>query len=101
MLTLSLFDHAPHLLATGSAVSILGAATGRAIGPTLAGWVFSLSTQYEVGTLGRQSYWILFLVLTIPPLCLVRRLAQTPVEEEKTKAGQYVFVDERTRLLPE
>lgn len=73
-MAMNAFDNAPHLLATGSAISLVGGAAGRAIGPALAGWIFSLSTQFEAGTLGRQAYWITYIGLTIPPVVLLRYL---------------------------
>lgn len=93
MMTMGSFDDAPHLLATGSAITLVGGATGRAVGPALAGWVFSLSTQFETGSLGRQAYWITYIGLTIPPVILLRYLpknhsveregyASVPEEEE-------------------
>ncbi|WWC94795.1 hypothetical protein V866_001645 [Kwoniella sp. B9012] len=67
-LTAACFDDHPELLATGSAVVLIAGAGGRAIGPTIAGWMFSISTQYPTGSLGRQISWISLLAISLPPL---------------------------------
>ena len=37
-------------------------------------WVYSISTQFATGSLGRQSSWIYCLITTIPGVVLVRFL---------------------------
>jgi hypothetical protein len=75
----------PDLLATGSAISLIGGAFGRAIGPSLSGyvtplscpyqliirWIYSMSTEFEAGTLGRQISWISMLAFGVPPMICV------------------------------
>jgi len=73
----------PDLLATGSAISLIGGAFGRAIGPSLSGyvtplfsplivrWIYSMSTGFEAGTLGRQISWISMLAFGVPPMVCV------------------------------
>lgn len=75
----------PDLLATGSAISLIGGAFGRAIGPSLSGyviplfpitiliirWIYSMSTEFEAGTLGRQVSWISMLAFGVPPMICV------------------------------
>ncbi|ORX40689.1 major facilitator superfamily domain-containing protein [Kockovaella imperatae] len=70
MMTTGCFDDYPHLLATGSAVSLIAGAFGRAIGPGIAGWIYSISTEYESGTLGRQLPWVTILLISLPSVVL-------------------------------
>ncbi|CAD6573943.1 MAG: hypothetical protein TREMPRED_000968 [Tremellales sp. Tagirdzhanova-0007] len=71
MLTMAVFDDYPDLLATGSAVSLIAGAGGRAAGPTVSGWIYSISTEYNTGSLGRQISWLFLLCMTVPPVCLL------------------------------
>lgn len=77
------FDEYPHLLASGSAIVLIAGAGGRAIGPVLAGWLYSASTQFEAGSWGRQYYWIAFLACSIPPLILAFYLRDNKAAEKK------------------
>lgn len=83
MLTLSVFDQYPELLATGSAVSLIAGAGGRATGPAGMSWLFSISSQYPAGTWGRSLYWLVYLFFTLPPIVVARFLlvAEKPEEE--------------------
>lgn len=74
MLIMGAFDKHPHLLVHGSAVSMVTGAGARAVGPAVSGWLYSISTQYEGGSLGRQIYWIVFLCFTLVPLGLSGRI---------------------------
>lgn len=74
ILLVSAFDDYPELMATGSAVSLIATAGGRAFGPALAGWLFSISTQFPTGSLGRQTSWIYLTLATMPAVSLARFL---------------------------
>ena len=76
MLLVEAFERYPHLLATAAAASGIVGAIGRAIGPVISGSLYSLSTQFPSGSWGRQIYWIVFLVLGIPPLLFSQYLAR-------------------------
>lgn len=85
ILTMNTLEDYPDLLATGSAISLIGGAFGRAIGPSLSGfvtplfpstaliirWIYSMSTEFEAGTLGRQISWISMLAFGVPPMICV------------------------------
>lgn len=77
ILTMAVFDPFPHLRATGSAISLIAGAFGRGFGPALSGWVYSSSTEYSAGSLGRQTAWLYMLALAVPPLALLRLLPTT------------------------
>ncbi|WWD03556.1 hypothetical protein V865_001609 [Kwoniella europaea PYCC6329] len=64
------FDDYPKLIATGSAITLIAGASGRAFGPTFAGWLFSISTEYPLLSLGRQISWISLFLMTLPPVIL-------------------------------
>lgn len=89
MLTTAAFDDYPHLLSTGTAISLIAGAVGRAIGPAVSGWMYSISTQYDEGSLGRQSAWLLLLALAVPALFYARYL---PRDMEETKKDGYEAV---------
>ncbi|WVR00283.1 hypothetical protein IAU59_007426 [Kwoniella sp. CBS 9459] len=55
-------------------------AFGRAFEPTLSGWLFSYSTQFEPGSLGRQNSWMSLLLITISP-SLVSGLLPRTIED--------------------
>ena len=74
MMTTGYFDEYPHLLATGSAVSLIAGAFGRAIGPGIAGWIYSISTEYNRGSLGRQLPWLTILLMSVPAAALSRTM---------------------------
>ena len=90
MLTTGAFDDYPHLLATGSAVSLIAGAFGRAIGPGIAGWTYSISTEFEAGSLGRQLPWLVILATSFPALMLSRTLNDDAGEREKAKGYEAV-----------
>jgi hypothetical protein len=83
ILTMNTLEEYPDLLATGSAISLIGGAFGRAIGPSLSGyvtplsshlmirWIYSMSTEFEAGTLGRQISWMSMLAFGVPPMVCV------------------------------
>lgn len=83
MLTTGAFDDYPHLLSTGTAISLIAGAVGRAIGPAVSGWMYSVSTQYDEGSLGRQSAWLLLLALAVPAIYYARRLPRDMEEPGK------------------
>nr|XP_019010249.1 uncharacterized protein I206_04717 [Kwoniella pini CBS 10737]OCF49030.1 hypothetical protein I206_04717 [Kwoniella pini CBS 10737] len=64
------FDDYPHLVATGSAITLIAGASGRAFGPAIAGWLFSISTEYPLRSFGRQVSWISLFLMTLPPVIL-------------------------------
>ncbi|ORY33522.1 major facilitator superfamily domain-containing protein [Naematelia encephala] len=72
VLCIVVFDDCPELLAMGSAISLIAGAFGRAAGPAISGWLYSISTTYPAGTLGRQCAWLAMLAFCIPPLILIR-----------------------------
>jgi len=86
MLTVGAFDDYPDLIATGAAISLIAGAGGRALGPAMSGWIYSLSTQAEAGSWGRQASWLVFLGSTVPPLILVRKLVRSQ-EGKRSKEG--------------
>ena len=45
-------------------------AFGRAIGPGIAGWLYSISTTYEQGTMGRNIPWMLIFFSALPTVVL-------------------------------
>ena len=67
-LTMNVLDDHPRLRATGAAVSSLAGAGGRAVGPTVAGWLYSISSSRPAGTWGRQIYWMSFLCISLLPV---------------------------------
>lgn len=83
MLTTGAFDDYPQLLSTGTAISLIAGAVGRAIGPAVSGWMYSVSTQYDEGSLGRQSAWLLLLALAVPAIYYARRLPRDMEEPGK------------------
>ncbi|KAL7423813.1 hypothetical protein Q5752_001397 [Cryptotrichosporon argae] len=83
-LQVNLFDDYPELLATGSAVILIAGSGGRAVGPAISGWLYSISTSYPAGSLGRHMPWLALLGLTIPPVVLVRFI---PPDIGKDRAG--------------
>jgi MFS family permease len=89
MLTVAAFDDYPHLLATGTAISLIAGAVGRAVGPAVSGWMYSISTQYDEGSLGRQISWLLLLTLAVPAIFYARFL---PRDDEGTKRAGYEAV---------
>lgn len=74
MFIMGTFDKHPHLLVNGSAISMVSGAGARAIGPAVSGWLYSISTQFRSGSIGRQIYWIVFLGFTLAPLLLSRQI---------------------------
>ncbi|RXK37787.1 hypothetical protein M231_04943 [Tremella mesenterica] len=93
ILTMSAFDDYPELLATGSAISLIAGAFGRAFGPAISGWIYSLSTQHPVGSLGRQSSWLAMLAISLPPFFLSRLL---PSEKKYKEGYETVPLDEES-----
>ncbi|RSH91750.1 hypothetical protein EHS25_009119 [Saitozyma podzolica] len=89
MMIMGAFDDYPDLLATGSAISLIAGAGGRAIGPAVSGWIFSISTLYPTGSLGRQMSWIYFLVMALLPLAMTQLL---PKDEAGPGKGDYEAV---------
>ena len=89
MLTVGAFDNHPDLIATGAAIALMAGGVGRALGPAISGWIYSMSTQSEAGTWGRQASWLVFLACSIPPLVLVRRLVRSQAgrKEEREYEG--------------
>lgn len=82
------FDDYPELMATGSAISLVASvsirrasehcadrqAGGRAFGPAISGWLFSISTTFEAGSLGRQVSWLYLVAVTLPGVILAQLL---------------------------
>ena len=66
------FHEHPHLLVNGTAVYVVVGAAGRAVGPAVTGYFYSLFTQYGNWSFGTQISWIVFLALTIPPFIFAR-----------------------------
>ncbi|OCF39173.1 hypothetical protein I317_07033 [Kwoniella heveanensis CBS 569] len=83
-LNASCFDHNPELLVTGSAITQVAGAFGRACGPTLSGWLFSYSTQFDTHSLGRQISWISLFLITLPPSLISGLLPRTFHELDAT-----------------
>jgi hypothetical protein len=65
-----------------SNMPLINQAFGRAIGPSVSGWLFSVSTSYPTGSLGRQMSWLLMLSIAIPPVVLVRLLPRENVDDK-------------------
>ncbi|WWC66835.1 uncharacterized protein I206_100742 [Kwoniella pini CBS 10737] len=65
----------PEHLASANAISFSVAAIGRAVGPFIISWFFSLSTRFPSPfSPGRHMVWIIFVILCIPSLYLANRL---------------------------
>lgn len=97
MLIVASFDDYPDLMATGAAIALIAGAGGRAIGPAISGWIYSLSTQSEPGSWGRQASWISFLALSLPPLVLVRKLMESERLRSKLEGYEAVPLTANTR----
>ena len=97
MLTTGSFDDYPHLLATGSAVSLIAGAFGRAIGPGIAGWTYSISTGFATGTMGRQLAWLVILATSFPALILSRTLDADTGERGKSEGYEAVPMVDTSR----
>ncbi|WVF73107.1 hypothetical protein IAT40_007926 [Kwoniella sp. CBS 6097] len=92
------FDNYQELVATGSAITQVAGAFGRALGPVISGWIFSHSTQFEAGSLGRQISWISLFFITLPPLLMSGLLPKTT---EDLNSGTRLAKDEEMMLLEE
>ncbi|WVQ84323.1 hypothetical protein IAT38_006475 [Cryptococcus sp. DSM 104549] len=64
----------PELTATGSAVTLIAGAAGRALGPAVAGGIYSASTQFPLLSFGRQISWTMIFLLCLPPVIMTRFL---------------------------
>ncbi|WWC58113.1 uncharacterized protein I303_100648 [Kwoniella dejecticola CBS 10117] len=65
----------PEHLASANAITFSVAALGRAIGPFIISWFFSLSTRFASPfSPGRHLVWIIFIIICIPPLYFANRL---------------------------
>ncbi|WWC64665.1 uncharacterized protein I303_107276 [Kwoniella dejecticola CBS 10117] len=78
------FDDYPHLVATGSAITLIAGASGRAFGPAIAGWLFSISTEYPLASFGRQISWISLFLMTLPPVMLSLYIPDGLTKEDQT-----------------
>ncbi|WVQ84325.1 hypothetical protein IAT38_006477 [Cryptococcus sp. DSM 104549] len=78
----SLSDY-PELIASGGAVTLITGATGRAVGPAIAGWVYSISTQFPVASFGRQLSWLVLLAICLPPVIMTRFLPDDRAARQK------------------
>jgi len=87
MLVVGAFDQHPHLLATGAAVSGIFGSAGRAVGPAISGYLYSLSTQFETWTWGRQISWLSFLALSIPIVVCCRFLPRDDSKNGREQEG--------------
>nr|XP_031858664.1 uncharacterized protein CI109_005899 [Kwoniella shandongensis]KAA5525736.1 hypothetical protein CI109_005899 [Kwoniella shandongensis] len=77
------FDDYPHLRATGMALSLIAGSAGKATGPAVGGWLYSYSTQFPAGSVGRQISWTVLFCLVLPAVILTSFI---PKQLEK-KAG--------------
>ncbi|WVW86064.1 hypothetical protein I302_108103 [Kwoniella bestiolae CBS 10118] len=80
-LNVSCFDRYPELLSTGSAITLIAACSGRAFGPSIAGWLFSIATEFDTRSLGRQISWLSLFVLVLPPVILAGRIPDNLLRE--------------------
>ncbi|KAK4689855.1 hypothetical protein P7C73_g227, partial [Tremellales sp. Uapishka_1] len=83
---MNLLDGYPEWRAGAMALSCVAGAVGRAVGPAIAGWLYSLSTKFPSGSAGRQLSWVPMLLFSALPVLVVRLL---PGDEPLEKLDQY------------
>ncbi|CAD6578555.1 MAG: hypothetical protein TREMPRED_002215 [Tremellales sp. Tagirdzhanova-0007] len=86
----------PEHLASANSITFSAAGIGRAIGPFIVSSAFSLSGTFASPfSFGRQLVWIVFAVMSMPPIYLAYRMqADTMVEHAKEDSSE-----ERHELL--
>lgn len=68
------------------------------MGPPLAGWSFSAAGQYEAGTPGRQSPWLLLLAVALPPLFMILLLGDAVTTADSAGYEQLNIVAPREEV---
>jgi len=67
----------PEYLAMANSITFSMAAVGRAVGPFIVSFFFSLSTAFASPlSLGRQLVWIVFILISLPPIYLAGRVRE-------------------------
>ncbi|ORY34238.1 major facilitator superfamily domain-containing protein [Naematelia encephala] len=74
----------PEHLAMANSLTFSTAAIGRALGPFIISWIFSVSTTFASPySLGRQIVWIIMALLSLPSIWLAFRLQDTSEGDSK------------------
>ncbi|WWC85817.1 uncharacterized protein L201_000684 [Kwoniella dendrophila CBS 6074] len=90
----------PEHLASANAITFSVAATGRAIGPFIVSWFFSLSTRFESPfSPGRHLVWIVFVLVCLPSFYFANRLLNAVSGSENGKEGNQFLEEERIELI--
>ncbi|WWD22504.1 hypothetical protein CI109_106997 [Kwoniella shandongensis] len=88
----------PEHLASANSVTFSIAAVGRATGPFITSWFFSLSTRFSSAfSPGRQLVWFVFVLLSAPSIILAYRLG----DEVNSSKEEHVHEEERYELISE
>ncbi|OCF44118.1 hypothetical protein I317_02072 [Kwoniella heveanensis CBS 569] len=95
------FIPGPEHLASANAITFSVAAIGRAFGPFIISYFFSLSTHFASPfSPGRQLVWVIFILLSIPSIILAHRLLDegpNNKEDREDDAERYELLSEHER----
>ncbi|RSH81462.1 hypothetical protein EHS25_006819 [Saitozyma podzolica] len=92
----------PEHLALANSLTFSVAAVGRAIGPFIISWFFSLSTSFSSPwSPGRQLVWIVFILLCLPSIYLAYRMeADRPpsqgTDDEEDNEERHELIERRS-----
>ncbi|UOH83765.1 hypothetical protein LQV05_006502 [Cryptococcus neoformans] len=86
----------PEYLATANSLGFSISAAGRAIGPFIVSWFFSVSTGFSPSSPGMQLAWIVMVLLTVPSLVLAYQLGD---EERHQGKREQEYEEEQYELI--
>ncbi|XAO26623.1 hypothetical protein I312_105461 [Cryptococcus bacillisporus CA1280] len=86
----------PEYLATANSLGFSISAAGRAIGPFIISWFFSISTGFSPYSPGMQLVWIVMVLLTVPSLVLAYQLGGEERHQGKSEHG---YEEEQYELI--
>lgn len=86
----------PEYLATANSLGFSISAAGRAIGPFIISWFFSISTGFSPYSPGMQLVWIVMVLLTVPSLVLAYQLGGEECHQGKSEHG---YEEEQYELI--
>lgn len=92
----------PEYLAMANSITFSVAAVGRAVGPFVVSWFFSLSATFlSPASPGRQLVWIVFALMSLPSIYLAYRIQGNAMEDgrEGSEEERYELIGPRTTSL--
>lgn len=86
----------PEYLATANSLGFSISAAGRAIGPFIISWFFSVSTGFPPYSPGMQLVWLMLVLLTVPSLVLAYQLGNEKPHQGKS---EHEYEEEQYELI--